>query len=75
MKKFAEMSHDDLDHLVTSVQRKLSKILPADAVAIVVLATKHSARRLIISQLDCFESAELLKQTAWELHQEAIESN
>lgn len=75
MKKFAEMSVDDTDHLIERVQRKLSRILPADTVAVVVLTSPQTTRSLVITQLPPLGTVKLLKQVAGEVEMWAIESN
>ena len=75
MKKFVDLSAEDTEQLISTVQRKLSSILPADTVAVVVLTARTATRNLVITHLPPLESVELLRQAASEVELWAIESN
>ena len=75
MKKFIDMSVDDCDDLIAAVQKKLSRILPADTVAVVVLTARTTTRNIVITHLPPLDAAELLHRAASEVEMWAIESN
>ena len=76
MKKFTDMTNDDCDYLIAAVQRKLTRILPADTVAVVVLTAASTTRNIVISHLRSpLDTAELLREAANEIEQMVIESN